>query len=93
MNTNHDMEPILRQVRERQRQPQRSQVRVRRARNVWDAEEAAKRAESWLDELACMPQLDGAGEHAVAEALHAIRAVRGYLRRFATAQTDNGAKP
>lgn len=75
------MDPVLRQVRARKPPPRRVwSASFRTAQSQDDATLAAECATEWLEELACM-DLGHDGEHAVAEALRNVRAVRGFLRR------------
>lgn len=76
------MDEILREVRAKEKRPERGHwPRYQRASSMDEARVAADYVKSWLDELACMPHLGHDGEHAVAEALRDLHAVRGFLRR------------
>jgi hypothetical protein len=74
------MDPVLREVRARKPRAHRSwSASFRRARSQDDAALAAECATEWLEELARL-DLGHDGDHAVAEALRNVRAVRSFLR-------------
>ena len=74
------MDPLLKDVRSRPRRPARFSASYRIARTVDDAVGAAQCTRSWLEELAHQ-DLGHEGDHAVAEALRNLRAVRNFLLR------------
>ena len=74
------MDPELRKVRARGRRPGTFQIVPYRPTTRDEARVTAEHARDWLAELAFMPELGHEGEHAVAEAMRALRAVCGFLR-------------